>query len=206
MSQDDTPKVEILEQREGYKGFFRINVLRLQHETFRGEMSPPLTREIFERGNAVAVLPYDPEDDTVLLIRQFLLGSHLAGRTRRPLQVIAGGVKPGESGREVAAREAEEEAGCAIGRVEAAHAFLPSPGGSSEYIETFVAQADLAKAGGLFGLEEENEDIRAEVVPALEAIAMLDRGEIESGPAVVLLSWFARHHDRLRTEWRASAP
>ncbi len=205
MSQDahreNETKVEILEHKDGYAGFYRVAVLKLQHETFTGTMSPVLTREVFERGNAAAVLPYDPKADTVLLIRQFLVGAHLAGRPNRPLQVIAGMVDPGESGLDVARREAMEEAGCKIGRVEQAHSFLPSPGGSSERLETFVGEADLTAAGGQFGLEEENEDIYAEVYAADEAIALLDQGMIEAGPAVVLLSYFARHHERIRSIW-----
>ena len=200
-SKDET-EVEIVERASGYSGVFRLGLLKLRHRTFAGDMSPVLTREVFERGNAAAVLPYDPRSDSVLLIRQFLIGAHLSGRPNRPLQAIAGIVEPGETGRDVAAREAVEEAGCRIGRVERAHAFLPSPGGSSEYVETFVAEANLSDAGGQFGLEEEHEDIRAEVLPAEAAIALLDAGAIEAGPAVVLLSYFARHRDRSRSTWR----
>ena len=169
---------------------------------FDGGKSPTLTREVFERGTAAAVLPYDHDRDEVLLIRQFLIGAHLAGVDNRPLQVIAGMVEAGEGSLDVARREALEEAGCNIGIVEPAQAFLPSPGGTSERIETFVAQADLSNAGGIFGLVEEHEDIMAEVMSAREAIRRLDAGEIESGPAVVVLSWFARHHQRIREEWR----
>ncbi|WP_176556377.1 NUDIX domain-containing protein [Rubellimicrobium rubrum] len=200
MSENET-EVEIIERRSGHDGFFRVGILTLKHRTFDGIMSPVLTREVFERGNAAAVLPYDPRSDSVLLIRQLLIGAHLAGRPNRPLQVIAGMVEAGETGQDVAAREAVEEAGCEIGRIERAHAFLPSPGGSSEFVETFVAEADLSSAGGRFGLAEEHEDIRAEVLPAAAAIACLDEGEIEAGPAVVLLAYFARNHDRIRRSW-----
>ncbi len=204
-SEDETD-AEIVEQASGYDGFFRVSIWKLRHRTFAGSTSPVLTREVFERGNAAAVLPYDPRSDTVLLIRQYLIGAHLAGRPNRPLQAIAGMVEAGETGRDVAVREAVEEAGCRIGRVERAHAFLPSPGGSSEYIETFVAEADLSAAGGQFGLEEEHEDIRAEVLSAEAAIALLDTGAIEAGPAVVLLAYFARHRERIRLTWLSGSP
>jgi len=202
--QFETTPVEILEEGTAYRGFFRIGHYRLRHGLWDGDLSEPLTREVFERGNAVGVLPYDPVRDRVLLIRQFLVGAHLAGRPNRPLQVIAGMVEPGETGTDVARREAVEEAGCTIGWIRPAQAFLPSPGGSSERIETFVAQADLdGDLGciGTFGLDEEGEDIRAEVLTADDAIALLDAGVIEAGPAVVVLSWFARHREALRRDW-----
>ena len=202
----DALEVEVVETRTPYQGFFRIDVHRLRHRRFDGGMSEVIVREILERGSAAAVLPYDPSRDEVLLIRQFLPGAFFGGYAPRPLQIIAGMVGEGESEEDVARREAVEEAGCAIGRLERAHAFLPSPGGSSERVVVFCAEADLSSAGGVHGLAEEHEDIRVEVFPAAEAICMLDEGRIEAGPAVVALSWFARHHERLRRDWLAGSP
>jgi ADP-ribose pyrophosphatase len=197
-------EAEVLETSVGYSGFFRLDVHRLRHRRFDGRMSEVITREVLERGNAVAVLPYDPRRDEVLLIRQFLPGSYFGGHPPRPLQIIAGMVGVGESEEDVARREAVEEAGCRIGRLERAHAFLPTPGGSSERVVVFCAEADLSSAGGVHGLAEEHEDIRVEVIPAGQAIRFLDESIIEAGPAVVGLAWFARHHDRIRREWLAS--
>jgi ADP-ribose pyrophosphatase len=202
----DALEVEVVETRTGYQGFFRIDVHSLRHRRFEGGMSDVMVREILERGNAAAVLPYDPRRDEVLLIRQFLPGAFFGGHAPRPLQIIAGMAGKDESEEDVARRESVEEAGCSIGRLERAHAFLPSPGGSSERVVVFCAEADLSGAGGVHGLAEEHEDIRVEVFPAAEAIRMLDEGRIEAGPAVVALSWFARHHERLRRDWLAGSP
>ena len=197
----DALEVEVLESQVGYRGFFRIDVHRLRHRRFDGGVTEVMIREIFERGNAAAVLPYDPKRDEVLLIRQFLPGAYFGGRSPCPLQVVAGMVEEGESEEDVARREAVEEAGCQIRRLERAHAFLPSPGGSSERVVVFCGEADLSEAGGVYGLAEEHEDIRVEVYPAKTAIQLLDDGRIEAGPAVVALSWFARHHKWLRAAW-----
>jgi ADP-ribose pyrophosphatase len=200
----ETTPVEEKSRESAYNGFFRINRLTIRHGLFNGKTSDQMVREVFERGNAAAVLPYDPRLDRVLLIRQFLIGAHLAGRPNRPLQVIAGMIEDGETGMDVARREAWEESGCEMHWLRPAQAFLPSPGGSSERVETFVGDIDLSgELGpvGTFGLAEENEDIVAEVFEADEAIRLLDSGAIEAGPAVVLLSWFARHRDKLRSDW-----
>jgi ADP-ribose diphosphatase len=101
-------------------------------------------------------------------------------------------VGEGEREEDIARREAVEKTGIQIGRVELAHAFLPSPDGSSERVVVFCAEADLSTAGGVHGLTEEHEDIRVDVYSAQEAIQLLDCGRIEAGPAVVALSWFAR--------------
>ena len=38
-----------------------------------------IVRELFERGHAVAVLPYDSERDRVVLVEQFCIGAYAAG-------------------------------------------------------------------------------------------------------------------------------
>lgn len=194
-------KVNIKSRIRAFNGFFKIDKYVIERQKFDGTMSGDVHLEIFERGTSVAVLPYDPISDKVLLVRSFLIGSHLNGLESYPVQVIAGGVKEGETGQDVASREAEEEAGCSISYIVPAQHFLPSPGGTSERVETYVALADLSNAGGVFGLEEENEDIRAELYTVDEAIAMLDAGKIESGLAVVLLSWFARNREKVRRDF-----
>jgi len=201
---DDEVEVRAIRTRTGYAGFFKISVTTLRHRRFDGTMGPELTREVFQRGDAVAVLPYDPVADRVLLIRQFLPGAWAAGRPARPLMAVAGMLdEAGEPAEATARREAAEEAGIVLGTLIPAISFMPSPGGSSERVETFVARADLSAAGGVHGLASEGEDIRVEVMDAEAAIALLDAGAIEAGPAVVLLLWFARHRARLRRDWTA---
>lgn len=184
-----------------YKGFFRMDERIFRHERFDGEMSGEVRREIFERGDAVAVLPYDPKVDRVLLIRQFLPGAHYADMPSWPLQIIAGMVdKANESPEDVARREAVEEAGTTVTDLIEIVRYLPSPGGSTETIRVYCALVDLPDDGGVFGLAEEAEDIRTEIYSSDDAIAMLDRGEITPSPAVVALMWLARHRDGLRAQ------
>jgi len=198
----DDEDVVVTGRTVAYDGFFKITKWTLRHGLFGGGMGPEITREVFERGDSVAVLPYDPVTDRVLLIRQFLPGAHAAGRPAIALQVVAGMVdKANETFEDVARREALEEAGTELGELVAGPPFLPSPGGSSERIVTFCARADLSGAGGVHGLASEHEDIRVETMAADEAVARLDDGTVEAGPAVVLLSWFARNKDRLRAGW-----
>jgi ADP-ribose pyrophosphatase len=182
--EDAFVEVEVLETPVGYSGFFRLDVQRLRHRRFNGRMSAVITREVLEGGDAVAVLPYDPRRNEVLLIRQFLPGAYFGWP---PASTVADHRWDGRGGGE-----------------ERAHAFLPTPGGSSERVVVFCVEADLSSAGGVHGLAEEHEDIRVEVIPADQAIRLLDEGIIEAGPAVVGLAWFARHHERIRREWLAS--
>lgn len=71
----------------------------------------------------------------------------------------------------------------------------------SEYITAFVGEADLGAAGGTFGLPEEHEDIRAQVVPLEAALAAVASGEIDTAPLMLALSWLAANAPRLRRDW-----
>ena len=62
--------VEIIAREPRYKGFFSIIAYRFRHRLFNGEMSGEVVREVFERGHAAVLLPYDPSRDEVVLIEQ----------------------------------------------------------------------------------------------------------------------------------------
>ncbi len=66
---------EVIEKNVCYQGFFRLEKYHLRHRLFSGEWSALLTREMFERGHAAAVLPYDPVRDEIVMIEQFRPGA-----------------------------------------------------------------------------------------------------------------------------------
>ena len=55
-----TADAQVLERDAVYEGFFSLEKLRLEHRLFGGGWSQPMSREVFHRGDAVAVLPWDP--------------------------------------------------------------------------------------------------------------------------------------------------
>ncbi len=198
----DRPKRVEIETREVcHDGVFRLERYRLRHALFRGGMSAPLTRELFERGHAVAVLPYDPQADAVVLIEQFRVGA--LGRAAGPwlLEIVAGVIDGDETPEAVARREAFEEAGVRLGRLERICRFYVSPGGTSESIHLFCGEVDAPAAGGVHGLAEEGEDIRVFTEPADAALARLARGEIDSASPVIALQWLTLNRTRLRRAW-----
>lgn len=196
------PTVEILKRRRGYSGFFQIDIYQLRHRLYNGDMSPPLQRELFERGDAVALLPYDPQRDAVVLIEQFRIGALQAPQGPWLLEMVAGMIEPGETAPEVARREAQEEAGCQIGRIHSIGSFLVSPGGTSERIHLYCGEVDSATAEGVHGVAAEGEDIRVIVAPFSEAWRWLERGVIDSASPIIALQWLQRERSRLQQLWR----
>lgn len=188
-----------VEKRETvFHGFFRMDKLWLTHPRFDGRQMPVFTRELFIRGDATCVLPYDPVRDEVVLLEQFRLGA--LGRTQSPwlLELVAGMNEEGESPEDVARREGQEEAGLSFSRLEKICDYLVSPGGSTEMIHLFCGEVSTESAGGIFGMEHEHEDIRAHVVAADEAIAMISDGRINNAAAIIALQWLQLNRSRLR--------
>jgi ADP-ribose pyrophosphatase len=193
--------VEILERTTPYSGYFRIEAYRLRHRRFGGGWTDVMTRELFERGHAAVVLPYDPARDRVVLIEQFRIGAYAAGLGPWMIEAVAGIVEPGETPEAVVRREALEEAGCRITALETIGQVMPSPGGSSEILHLYCGRVDSEGAGGVHGLDHEHEDIRAFSLPSDEALARLVRGEILNANAVMTLHWLALNRARLRKAW-----
>ncbi|MFP5344558.1 MAG: ADP-ribose diphosphatase [Gammaproteobacteria bacterium] len=192
---------EIIGREVCYQGFFRLERYRLRHGLFSGGVSRVLTRELFERGHAAAVLPYDPERDAVVLIEQFRIGALEDAHGPWLLEIVAGVMEQGESAEDLARREAVEEAGCTIQGLLPVCDFLVSPGGTSERISLFCGRVDSRQASGVHGVHEEGEDIMAHVVPFAEAMRWLEQGRIRSASPIIALQWLALHRDELRQRW-----
>ncbi len=197
----DSSDVEILERETPYRRFFRMDVMKLRHKLFRGGWTDIMEREMFIRRPAVAVLPYDPVSDTVVLIEQFRLGAHLTDLPAWQIEVVAGLVEDGEDYDSVARRECVEEIGRAPLAIRRITQYLSSPGGTNEVVVCYVAHINSDGVAGIHGLPHEHEDIRAFVVPFAEAVAMLERGEISNALAIIALQWLMLHHDEVRDAW-----
>ena len=195
------PRVEIVDKTVCYDGFFRLERYRLRHRLFSGAWSRVLTRELFERGHAAAVLPYDPALDAVVLVEQFRIGALEAPGSPWLLEIVAGIIDPGETPEDVVRREAVEEANCQIEALIHIYDYFVSPGGTSECISLFCGKVDATGAGGLYGLAAEEEDIRVTVVPFAEAIAQLHAGKINSAAPIIALQWLQLNHAQLRARW-----
>jgi ADP-ribose pyrophosphatase len=196
--------VEILDEEAVYRGFFRMSRFTLRHRLFRGGWSRVCTRELFRRRDAVGVLLYDPQHDRIALVEQFRVGVYArAGENPWLLEIVAGVIdKDGEAPADVAIREAYEESGCEITALEPVAEYFSSPGGTDEYFFIYCGRCDLSNAGGVFGLPEENEDIRVHVLAVDEAFARLQRREIRNGLTLVALQWLQLNRQRLRSQWR----
>jgi ADP-ribose pyrophosphatase len=198
--------VDLVRRETVFEGYFRIDRLVLRHRLFEGGRSGELVREVFERGEVGAVLPYDPNRDQVVLIEQFRPAPYANGDECWLLESVAGVLEAGERPAELARREAREEAGLAIGELLPMYTFYTSPGASTERVSLYCGRVDAGEAGGVHGLAEEGEDIRVHVIPRQEIPALLDGGMIANAKTIVALQWLLLHHAEVRRRWAAEVP
>jgi ADP-ribose pyrophosphatase len=194
--------VRVLEQETVFSGYFSVRRLTLQHRCFGGGWSQPIVREVFDRGDCVGVLPYDPATDSVVMIEQFRPGAIRGDQSPWMLELIAGVIDSGESDEQVAHREAMEEAGCVMSELLPIATVIPSAGACSEQIRLFCGRVSRAAIGGIHGLAEEGEDILVHAVTRPDALAMLAADRIPNGHTLIALQWLQIHGEALRERWR----
>ena len=194
--------VEIIARETLYSGFFSMELYRFRHRLFNGEMSGEIKREIFERGHAAVLLPYDPVRDEVVLVEQIRIAAYDVSESPWLLEMVAGMIEEGETVEDVARREALEEAGLVVGRTKPVLSYLASPGGTSERLSIMVGEVDATTAEGIHGLADENEDIRVHVVSREQAYQWVEEGKIDNAASVIALQWLQLHYQTLRNEWK----
>ncbi|EGR4275353.1 ADP-ribose diphosphatase [Vibrio cholerae] len=193
--------VEILNKETLFKGFFRMVKYRFKHKRFAGGWSKPVEREMFERGHAAAMLPYDPIRDQVVIIEQIRVGA-LEHAQPWQLEIVAGVIDTDESAEQVVRRESVEEAGLTVGRIEKITSYYPSSGGCSEKLDVFIGEVDCSQAGGIHGLDCEGEDIKVHVMSRTEAYQLVKDGRIENGASIIALQWLALNYQPLQQQWQ----
>ncbi|WEF28769.1 ADP-ribose diphosphatase [Klebsiella aerogenes] len=194
--------VEIIARETLYRGFFSLDLYRFRHRLFNGGMSGEVTREIFERGHAAVLLPFDPVRDEVVLVEQIRIAAYDTSESPWLLEMVAGMIEEGETVEDVARREALEEAGLEVGRTKPILSYLASPGGTSERLSILVGEVDASMAKGIHGLAEEHEDIRVHVVSREQAYQWVEEGKIDNAASVIALQWLQLHYHSLRNEWK----
>ncbi|MDP5307899.1 NUDIX domain-containing protein [Paracoccus spongiarum] len=194
------------DRRTPFAGYFAVETWDLSHRTHEGGFSARVRREGFVMGDAVVVLPWDPQRDRVLLIEQFRFAPALR-HDPQPwlLEPIAGRIDAGETVEDAARREALEEADLRLGRMFPAVNHYPSPGAITEYLHLFVGAADLPDGSvGIHGLDGEAEDIRGHLVTRARLSRMVRDGQISNGPLAMLSLWLDLRADEMARELAGS--
>ena len=168
----------VLKSRRAFEG----KIARLRVDTVRLAGGRTAQREIVEHEPVVAIVPID-SDGKIVLVRQYRLATGAV-----LLEVPAGGVDPGETPEDAAQRELAEEIRMRAGHLERLAGFYVSPGFLTEYVHAFLA-TDLRDSPAE---ADEDEDIAVVRMPLLEALAMVERGELRDAKSIAGILLAAR--------------
>lgn len=183
-------KVKVQQKKRVFDDFFKIDEAVVRFEQFNGQMSPPVRRLIFERGDAAAVLIFNKETKNVLLINQFRYPTYEKNGGWL-MEIVAGMLDKNETPEECIRREVIEEIGYQVERLIPISTFFTTPGGSSERIFLYYAEvtnSDRISHGG--GAETEHEDIQIVKLSLPDLWKALDSGKIMDAKTLIALFWF----------------
>jgi nudix-type nucleoside diphosphatase (YffH/AdpP family) len=151
------------------------------------------TREVYDRGNAAALLPYNLAGRTVVLVRQFRFPAYINGHDDLLIEVAAGMLDDASPEERIRA-EVEEEAGYRLHDVRKVFEAFMSPGAVTEKLHCFIAEYDPSmRIGNGGGLADEGEDIEVLELPIDQALAMIADGRIADAKTIMLLQYAALH-------------
>lgn len=202
------PDVQIESSRRVWSGRFPLDVVTFRNRRFDGALSGPRTWELWRRGNAAALLPYDPVTDSVVLIEQFRFPMVPAGLDPVMVELPAGLCEQDESPEDTIRREMREEMRMDATRLVTIGRFALTPGGADEVVTLFagLVAAPPADADGVAwhaGEPTENEDILVRVWPAARAIEAALAGTMPNVVTTLGLLWLAARRDWLRERWQS---
>ena len=214
MAQNAKPwRVEISSRKRLLDAFFKVDEITVSHEQFDGEMSQERPYLVFERGDAVAALLYDPERRKVITVNQFRLPTRDKGQGRGWLvETVAGMIpetpegRPEETPPQCLIREVQEETGYQLTQATPVSTFFSSPGGSSERIYLFYAEVrkiDRKSEGG--GLKEDGEDIEIVEFDIDDFFRKLTGGEFEDPKLIIAGQWLMAQRASLPAEFDGEA-
>ena len=171
---------------------YELKSATLDYRRRNGEWQTQV-REVYDRGNGAALLPYNLAKRTVVLVRQFRYPAFANGYDDLLIEVAAGMLD--DAAPEVRIRaEAEEEIGYRLDHVRKVFEAFTSPGAVTEKLHCFVAEYDATMRisdGG--GLADEGEDIEVLELAIDAALAMIADGRIVDAKTIMLLQYAALH-------------
>ncbi len=196
-SPEPPKRARVHEQSREYDGIYKLERAVVQEPLPEGGLGPPVARLVLERGDAVAVLLYDPERDIVILTRQFRYPAYLRDGKGWMLEIIAGTIEPDADPVAEARRETLEEVSYRVGELEHIASFFPSSGGCSEHAHLFAVVVTEQDRVGPGGGVDEGEAIQVIEQPAKTALEEVMADPSADGVTLIALQWLESHKERL---------
>jgi GDP-mannose pyrophosphatase NudK len=185
-------KIENIQRELLSKNWFKLHKYTFDLKTNNG-ISVQQVREVYDRGNGATILLYNREKGTVVLIEQFRIPTYVNGNPTGMLLEACAGLLDNDSPEECIRREAMEETGYQVDKVQKLFEAYMSPGGVTEILYFFAAEYyPEQKVTDDVGVEDEV--IKVVELPFTEALAMIAEGRIKDGKTIMLLQYAQIHN------------
>jgi ADP-ribose pyrophosphatase len=191
---------KISQTKELFNGHLNLEQVTVKYKQFKTEdFGREVERLMIVKPPAVAVLPYDPVSNQIVLIEQFRIGA-ITQKSPWILEPVAGVVEEGDDLIATAKRELLEETGCEAQDLMHVMDYMSSPGISQELVHIYCAKVTAPLSEQYCGLDSECEDIKVRSFDASK-ISDLFCNSNNNAMLVVCLQWFLLNKDELRQKW-----
>lgn len=202
--EDKKLQARVKSVKNEFNGFLKINRYEIEADQHEGGKAT-YERLVMERGHAVAILAYDPKRDEVVLVNEMRPGILAAGEYPYTDTLPAGGIAKGETAVNAAIRETMEETGLVLKGAKQIQDAYVSAGGTSEKISIVVGIVDTSAGAGIFGNDNEQENIKTRMVSAKDFINEVKTGVNNDMKTIIAGYWLAEHRDALRRQYAPTA-
>jgi len=185
-------RIRVKDERVLSDGHVKLKAVTFDWRRSDGEWQTQ-RREIVDRGNGAALLPYNLARRTVMLVRQFRYPAYVNGCDDLLIEAAAGLLDNASPEKRIRA-EAEEEIGYRLRDIRKIFEAYMTPGAVTEKLHFFVGEylPDM-KIGSGGGNPDEGEDIEVLELRIDEALAMIAGGRIMDAKTIMLLQWAKLH-------------
>lgn len=146
-------------------------------------------REMQDTGHGAAVLLYNLDRKTVVLIEQFRLAALLYGHPTGVITEVCAGLVEGKDPLATVIKEVKEETGITIHKAKHIFSGYSSPGAKTEMTHYFIAPYESLSEETSGGLEEEQEDIIVNEHLFSDAYKSIFDGRIVDSKTIILLQY-----------------
>jgi len=198
-------KYKIKSTKTAHSGFLNVKRIEVEYDCFEPGRTISATREILERNDAVAIILFEKDSDSILLTKQFRFPASAKDKQSGYedagwlLEIPAGVIDENEKPEDAVRREVDEELGYRVGEMELITIFYPSPAVSTERIFLYYAEINSSdKISGGGGVKDENEDIQGYKLPVSLIPGVIKDRRIHDAKSIVGLQWFLMNRGQVK--------
>jgi len=194
--------IKILSKKKLYEGHNSLYQYQFQ---LSGLSAKPLSKiisyDVLHCRDSVLILIYAPDIDSFLLLQEYRWGVFCNNNHDDPIiyECVAGEIDAGKTPEQAAQLETKEESGLEINEFVHITTAYASPGHITEKTYLYYSEVAGTPQTGVFGLEEEGEEMLTTLIKREEVYKMMDEMKIVDAMTLLTLYWF-RSRDKRKTQ------